>query len=261
MILWSQQASLAFFIFLLINTCFSSSEILTEPISQVKIVNTQLIKSPKAFLLFFPGGTGRLKKKSVSKRLSNNLLMRVYNKFASLGYHVVVFGTKTNLNSYNDAYRISDSHKKDFEIINNLFNKNKLPIFLVGVSRGVISAAHIWSKSRKEKISGLILISSVISNPVFKNVNFQNYNSPILFIHHKKDRCHSSLYKDAWLFFKGLKNHQEIEFKSFEGGKKSKSKPCKALSAHGFYGVEDEAVSTINKWMNLILHRDKSVNP
>ena len=68
---------------------------------------------------------------------------------------------------------------------------------------------------------------------------------PTLIIAHKDDKCRGTPPSDALKIKKELANSPLVEVKYFIGGKAPMSKPCQALSAHGFYGIEEQVIAAI----------------
>jgi hypothetical protein len=82
------------------------------------------------------------------------------------------------------------------------------------------------------------------------NMNYDKLSMPVLIVSHKEDGCVRSPAEEAPALKDAIKNSQKVEVLYFTGGKKPESEPCYALSAHGFYGIEEEVVTAIADFIN-----------
>jgi len=136
-----------------------------------------------------------------------------------------------------------------------LKNEANIPIWLVGTSAGTWSvtngAIHI-----KEGIYGLVFTSSVTrlreNLPMYSfrpkgilDMELYKITFPTLIASHKEDKCDLTPASDAPELKAALVSSPKVEVMYFTGGKRPKSKPCQPLSAHGFYGIEDQVVTAI----------------
>jgi len=70
-----------------------------------------------------------------------------------------------------------------------------------------------------------------------------------LIISHKEDKCEETPAADAPRLKAALVNSPKAEVMYFTGGKKPREKRCWGLSAHGFYGIEDQVVTAIAEFI------------
>jgi hypothetical protein len=68
---------------------------------------------------------------------------------------------------------------------------------------------------------------------------------PTLIISHKEDKCFATPALDAPKIKKAIINSPKVDVMYFTGGKRAIENECSGLSAHGFYGIEDQVVSAI----------------
>ena len=68
---------------------------------------------------------------------------------------------------------------------------------------------------------------------------------PVLIVAHEDDSCWVTPPEGAEDIKKMLSNASRVGVKYFTGGKESLTNPCRAKSAHGFYGIEEEVVRYI----------------
>jgi len=67
---------------------------------------------------------------------------------------------------------------------------------------------------------------------------------PTLIAHHRNDGCKWTLPEGAEQIRVKLTSAPVIELKLFDGGNE-KGNPCKAMSYHGYLGIEDHVLETI----------------
>jgi pimeloyl-ACP methyl ester carboxylesterase len=155
------------------------------------------------------------------------------------------------------VFRISEEHAQDIEAVVNYLKKEATnnPVWLVGTSLGTFSASNCAIRI-KEGINGLILTSSVTRSRKKWRIYTTHPNAiidmdldkiavPTLIISHREDKCEGTPAADAPRLKAALVNSPKVEVMYFTGGKKPREKRCRGLSAHGFYGIEDEVVAAI----------------
>ena len=76
-------------------------------------------------------------------------------------------------------------------------------------------------------------------------MKLEDIRVPTLIVAHQDDECEHTPPADAASIVKRLLNASRVELKMLHGGKPPKGTACEALAAHGFFGVEQEAVGTI----------------
>ena len=79
--------------------------------------------------------------------------------------------------------------------------------------------------------------------PGLSGFNFGSIPSPLLFVHHLSDGCAYTPYSSA----KQLADRYPLV--TVSGGLPPQSKPCEAMSEHGFLGREAGTVEAIARWM------------
>jgi pimeloyl-ACP methyl ester carboxylesterase len=220
--------------------------------------NFLLIKprNPVASVILFAGGAGTLGLKESSGTLliykyQYNFLIRTRNDFADYGFIVAAVDAPSDRISLgmHDGFRNSGKHLRDIEaVISFLKNEAKVPVWLIGTSRGTESAAYIASKA-KGVINGLILTSSMTvynrRGSTVTSLSLDRIDVPTLIVSHEKDGCEFTPPSGAQQIARRLINAPKVEVKYFRGGYFPASGPCDAMSAHGFYGIEKEVVAYI----------------
>lgn len=72
---------------------------------------------------------------------------------------------------------------------------------------------------------------------------------PTLILSHKKDGCDITPASDAPKLQSRLTKAAKVEIVLLDGGSPPQSIPCEAKSQHGFLGIEDQAVSTVARFI------------
>jgi pimeloyl-ACP methyl ester carboxylesterase len=143
---------------------------------------------------------------------------------------------------------LGDAHAEDTgRVVADLKTRYPgLPVFLVGTSRGTISAASAGRRLRPG-VDGVVLTATVFlasrRQPGLSGFDFSTIPVPLLFVHHVDDGCDYTPQSAA----KRLAERYPVV--SVSGGLPPQSKPCDAMSAHGFLGREADTVDAIAKWI------------
>jgi len=77
----------------------------------------------------------------------------------------------------------------------------------------------------------------------------ENIRMPVLLVHHRRDLCHVTPPEDVPAIAARLRHATKLHTLLFAGGKPPESEDCQAKSAHGFFGIEEEVVDGIVRWM------------
>jgi hypothetical protein len=213
------------------------------------------VKRPLASVILFAGGDGKLNiENGVINKLRGNFLVRSRFKFASEGFNVAIVDSPSDvINLF--GYRDELFHAVDIKgVIAYLREASDVPVWLIGTSRGTISAANAASRLKEGGANGLVLTSSLFlaSNAgalSLGDIDLGEIGVPTLFVHHKKDRCYVAPYGAVSSYMKGLKNAPKVEQIAFGGGLPAKGSFCGSQGPHGFLGIEDEVVRAIGNWI------------
>jgi len=209
---------------------------------------------PKAVAILFPGGDGLLDLRgsgdAVEMNQKGNFLVRTRGLFRDAEVAVAIVDVPSDLlrRGYSDAFRQSKEHAEDMSaVVRDLRSRFKgAKIFLVGTSRGTVSAAYV-GLALGASVDGVVLTSTVSqasgAGTGLSRFDYRELRAPLLLVHHVDDGCHVSPYR-------GVKDlGSTYPLVSVRGGKPAKSDPCEARSAHGYFGKEAETVAAIKSWM------------
>jgi hypothetical protein len=207
----------------------------------------------KGTVILLPGGEGTVKFKEGGKPKSNNFVVRTYPMWLAKGMNVMVVGTVSEAGlSYPD--RVSQEHADDLAKVAAIAHqRSPAPVWLVGTSRGTVSATSAAIKYAGTKtFDGIVLTSAVVTRKVPQSVTNQDMDKvdvPVLVYMHEQDACpHCTLY-DAKSTIGKFKRSPVPAFMSVTGGSGATGNPCQGQHYHGFIGMEEKAVSDLVNWI------------
>jgi pimeloyl-ACP methyl ester carboxylesterase len=201
--------------------------------------------------ILFPGGAGNVNLQPRADGTlvgSNNFLVRTRALFVDAGIATAVIDAPSDMRSMSDAFRAGDAHAADVGAVARDLRQRfpQAKLFLVGTSRGTVSAAHT-ALALGGDIDGVVLTSTVFnasrSAAGLTGFGYARIKSPLLFVHHRDDACSVCPYSGA----AALAGRYPLV--SVSGGLPPESGPCEPLSAHGYFGRERDTVGAIAQWM------------
>jgi pimeloyl-ACP methyl ester carboxylesterase len=199
--------------------------------------------------VLFTGGPGRvgLLGKGIPQP-GANFLVRSRRHFLKEGVATAVVDAPSDLRGMNDRFRMSPAHARDVgTVVADLRRRLPgLPVYLVGTSRGTVSAAYAAAALGKA-VDGVVLTSSVFNagpgGAGLSGFDYKALQAPLLLVHHADDACPVTPHHEA----ARLALHHRLV--TVHGGLPAQSEACEAFAAHGYLGVEAEAVTAIVGWM------------
>jgi pimeloyl-ACP methyl ester carboxylesterase len=204
-----------------------------------------------ATVVLLPGGGGGIGLKD-GVPTSDNFLVRSRDHFAAHGFNVAVVSRPTD-KELDYEFRVSSAHIEDLrQVVEYLKTDASLPVWLVGTSRGTVSAAAAAITFGNENLAGLALTSSVTSNKRTGSVPEQKLEAiriPVFVLHHQKDSCSVTVPRDAPRIMSRLKNTPVKKLIMVDGGANAAGDPCENQHWHGYIGMEKEAVDIIANWI------------
>ena len=216
-------------------------------------------QDPQAVAVLFPGSGGLIRlrqEKGQIKFGQNNFLVRSRGELIKRGVIPVIIDAPSDYQSdggMSDEFRLGTDHFTDISaVVGDLAKRSPgLPIFLVGTSRGTISAAALGARLGSQ-VAGIVLSSTLFrqvrgrsgeSGVGLSRFDFGTINIPVLFVHHVGDQCAVTPYGDA------AQLADKYPLISVFGGRAPESGPCDPFSPHGYFGKESETVEQIVNWM------------
>ena len=220
---------------------------------------TSFPKNLQGVALLFPGSGGLIQLRSENGKPrfnQGNFLVRSRSEFIKNGVAAAILDAPSDQQAgwgMGDEFRLSPEHFTDISAVVADLRKRfaSAPLFLVGTSRGTISAAALGARFSGE-ISGAVLTSTMFrqaprnSNepgPGLSKFDFATVKAPLLFVHHVSDQCASTPYGEA------ARLADRYPLITVFGGSAPQSGPCEAFSQHGFLGKEPATVEAMVGWM------------
>lgn len=212
--------------------------------------------NPVAAAILFPGGGGNVDLANLPKDNRGNFLIRTRQRFAKQGIMVAVVDAPSDHATSEGmplGFRTSPEHAADMAVVANyMTDVARVPLWLVGTSRGTESAASV-AIQLQDPIAGLVLTSTVSeANPRMSSVldmALDQLKMPVLIAAHRQDQCRVTPARGAEALKSKLKNASPAQVLYFEGGTPAKAGPCEGLSPHGFYGLEAQVVDAIAQFI------------
>jgi hypothetical protein len=200
-------------------------------------------RNPVASAVLDPGGSG------VVSTERNNFLIRVAGAFAAAGVTVAVADAPSDhAVGMDTAFRTSEAHATDaVSVVAFLRSRAAVPVWLIGTSRGSISAANAAVRLGPPTVAGVVLTSSVWAGGM-SAVPYGTVRVPVLIVHNRDDACSASPFAEAEQAFATLTLAPAKQFLAVAGGA-SRGNSCGAKSPHGYLGIEDQVVPPIVAWI------------
>jgi serine aminopeptidase S33 family len=249
--------SALFLVAALLATGAQAQEIVTVPtrqgVTQSFFIAGMGARKPEAVALLFIGGGGNIRlrlEEGQPKFGAQNFLPRSRREFVRNGVLPVVMDAPTDQQAFagmSDEYRSSNAQTTDVRAVLAEVKRRHpgLPVYIVGTSRGTISAAWL-GRALGDEVAGVVLTATLFHagrRPMLAAFDFSSIKAPLLFVHHRGDGCEHTPYADA------ARLASRYPLVSVQGGKPPESGPCDPFAPHGFYGKEPETVDAVTAWM------------
>ena len=130
------------------------------------------------------------------------------------------------------------------------------PVFVVGISRGAVSAANA-ARRLGPRLAGAALLASLTQpnrkGASINTVQLDKIVVPTLFVHHASDRCHVTPLHGARMSFEVMRRAKApVRWVIVTGGVDG-SRVCKGKSHHGFWRAERKAIGHVTTWLDAVL--------
>jgi hypothetical protein len=234
---------------------------------------------PVAILLLLPGGEGRLRLNPTGRENGAPYFpIHTRYHFAAEGFIVAAMDAASDFLDHDhgpvedpsgsnfihtsglQGHRLpnrvhGDKHKQDLEaVINDLRDKYPfLPLWVLGTSRGTESAV-VAATELSHPPDGIVLTSSV-TGPSRRgdlsstNVDLGLVTVPTLIVTNLDDQCAGTSSEGAKDLRERFTASPRVQLLIFNGGRMPLNEPCGALSPHTFFGIEEQVVDAITKWI------------
>lgn len=219
---------------------------------------------PRAIAILFVGGQGALHipdRTGPDWQNPGNFLARSRENFRKRGLYVaVVDAPSDHRGGLVQNFRISADHATDLAAIMADLRRRVpgVPVWLIGTSRGSISAANVAARLQGAAgPDGVVLTSSVTrpggkhapSRDTVLDVSLSDIHVPVLIVNHRDDACPVAVPADAPRILARLSGAARKETLLVEGGGPPRGDPCEPYGWHGYPGIEDRVVGAIVDWI------------
>ena len=255
------RISVAFLFAVLANSVHAQAEHRVVDIpTRLGVTQRMLVLSaadPEATVILFAGGHGGLQISDSGsfKWGSRNFLVRSRQLFTEQRLKVVVVDAPSDRQTapFLAGFRQKSEHVVDIgAVIAWARQQAKIPVWLIGTSRGTQSAAFAATElGRTEGADGLVLTSTVLSDDKGRPVPAMAVDKlriPVLVVHHELDGCRLCSFREIPALMSKLGDAPRKHLLSFTGGE-DRGDPCEAAGYHGFNGIEREVVAQIAQWI------------
>lgn len=262
---WCQWRQWFYTFFILFSGCIFSLSLYAEELIQLPTRDgvTQsfllsTVEQPRASVILFPGGGGYMKLREDGRIRwgKNNFLVRIREFFSSAGFNIAVFEAPSDHHQrggMKGGFRATGAHADDIAaVVAYLREKATAPVWLVGTSRGTESAANAAVRN-SSLVDGIVLTASMSEENnngiALPEMELDKVTVPVFLATHEDDACWVTPPQGSEVIKSALVNSKQVELKTYRGGLEARADDCKGLSAHGFYGVEEEVIRDINSFI------------
>jgi len=229
----------------------ASEALVVKNVSELPVIALESANA-RFNLIAIIGGNGLKNGEGKSK----NYLVREANFFADQGINYYLFPNHNKDEKASYDLRMSSKRLERVEaLVDAVVERNSLPTFLIGFSRGSIETLRI-ALSIPERVFGIILASGVYKkggkgNETMASIlGSNNLSVPTLVIHHRDDSCVVSPFKEAEYFAENSLA-SKVDLIELSGGNAS-GRECGPFHFHGFEGIERKTSNEIVGWMNAL---------
>lgn len=208
---------------------------------------------PRAIMVMFIGGNGALNLQPGGTVVGPNVLIRMRDKIRDAEVRLIYVDAPVGAHS-----RSHEAYAKSVRRIIEQENKDALPVFVAGISRGTISAANV---AARVPVAGVILLSVVTGSTydgTVRGVPIADITAPSLLMLHRKDSCISSGSEHALRSFAAEMKKSSVTIAVLDGGTDEgpgvgRAAACHPKSYHGFNGIDAEVSDTILTWIDKVM--------
>lgn len=236
-------------------------EIKTRPGVTVKFILRGEPTGNPPIAILFTGGGGviDLDNWDGSGNPVGNFLVRTRKHWVKHDLLVAVPDAPSDMRDGMVLWRTSTDHAADIRaVITHLRRFSKGPVFLIGTSRGTISAAGIAAHMGPGELGGIVLTATVTrcnrgrDKDRVQSAKLGKIRAPVLLAHHEDDSCYVTVFEDLPALAKEFTNAPKVEIRGYKGGGNYRGSECGSRTAHGFRGIEKRVVRETAAWIHRI---------
>lgn len=181
---------------------------------------------------------------------ADNFLVRTRQSFVDAGFVVAVVDAPSDRNDGLEGFRTSAQHADDLAAIVAWLraHEHAQAVWMVGVSRGTISAANAAARLGARGPDGLVLLSSITGgkHETLAAVALDRITVPTLLLHHRADACKGSPPSGARALVRKL-SHAKVHTLELVGApsRAREPDPCESTTRHGYAGIEADVLARV----------------
>lgn len=209
--------------------------------------------TPRGTIIMLPGGAGDIGlEKDSPPEHGHNFVVRTRGLWNRQGYTVLIPDTinRTNLRGERSspayARRVGD-------LIAFAHQHEASPVFLLGTSQGTIAAVNGAAHALPGSLAGVVLTESVSvmggSGETVFSADPQRIRAPVLVVANRDDTCRVAPPHNAQKIAQSMTSSPDVQVLMVSGGLTQSSKHCGSLTPHGYFGIEDQVVTQISRWL------------
>jgi hypothetical protein len=238
-----------FIIFCLVISFTIKAQYFEVPSSDKDPTKTFLIEAleAKATVIFFQGGDGVLNiKTDGSNNRIDTPMIRSATFWKNYNINYVMVDSPYDLGDYRRGNRRGSSDHLDrvVSVINFYKNRLNVPLWIYGHSMGTSTVIRVANRSGNSIGIAGIVIAGTLEGEVVSN----EFNKPVLAIHHVKDSCRATPLSASEKIIRERNISTMSQLIQIDGGE-SIGDPCRGYAYHGFNKVEDKVVESAAKFI------------
>jgi hypothetical protein len=210
---------------------------------------------PRGVMVLLPGGSGEIGiERDGQIRHDDNFVIRSRQLWLQAGYAVAILDAPAKV-----SLRGSRSTPEYAELLSSVMaalrQHSTAPQWLLGTSQGAIGAMNGAAHASRGSLAGVILSEPVSvlggSHETVFDADPGRVRVPALVVVNQADRCQVAPPSAAPSIVAAMRKSPSAQILSVDGGRQGDD-PCGSLTAHGYYGIEDQVVSRIRAWMDQV---------
>lgn len=250
------------------SACGTRVELATHDETRSLYVMAGPTKAGRGVLLLLPGGGGFLDfdGSGCPRKLGGNSLVAMQPLFQAGGFATALLDAPSDHHGDDGlgGFRVDAEHARDIgTAITDIRRRTSLPVWLVGTSRGTISAVNAAARLEGNRAPDGVILTSPITHPrerahkewvtqsVF-SVDLAEIRIPILVIAHEADKCvRTPSDRAARVADATASTRKQTAIVTGGPGWKGPTsvKACRGKAPHGFFGQHEDVADGIMRFI------------
>ncbi len=215
-------------------------------------------RAPTQTLVMLAGGSGKLGvgRHGLAEHALDGVLARTRQAWLDAGFQLAYVDVPSDHHDGLEGFRTSGDHGEDLrDVIAQLRARDDVPLWLVGTSRGTISAANAAARlgpPARGGPDGVVLCSPVTQgkHETLEGVAVGDIAVPVLVIEHRGDGCSASPPAGARRLDRMLRRSPRHTLTWLgQSSRAREDEPCESQTRHGYLGLEAELVAAITAFV------------